>query len=107
MALRMGKSLAVKFCDFVSGPRLPRYREFVEWADAACGSRSRTFWSELALWVRDCGHEHSAYVLYSMADAFAIQLAREQEFIGKVGEVFSKCAERFGVHDSEQLAETE
>ena len=113
MASRMGKSLAVKFCDFVSGPGLPYYREFIEWADAEYGSRHRAFWSELALRVRDCGHEHSAYVLYRMADVFACRLAHEQEFIGKVGDVFSECVERFGIHEDyirkedEQCAPTE
>jgi hypothetical protein len=99
MAGRMGKALALRFCDFVSGPGLPGYREFAEWAEGEGFSdhRRSCFWSELALWVRDSGHQHAAHVMYRMAYVFASQLRDEQRFVGMVGEVFGECVQRFGV----------
>jgi hypothetical protein len=109
MSGRMGKALALRFCDMVSGPGLPGHREWLEWAEAEGFHRSirSSFWGDLAMWVRDCDHDHKAFVLYRMAYEFASRLRNEQEFVDGIGEVFRQCAERFGVSERDIRKEDE
>lgn len=115
MAGRMSKALALRFCDFVSGPGMPGWSEFDAWAasEGFDDAARSAFWCDLALWVRDCEHKHAAFVMYRLAYVLASRLREEQRFIARVGDVFSACAERFGVHEydirkeEEQCAPTE
>ena len=96
---RMGKKLAEMFCDFVAGPGLPGYRDFVSWRDTSCSDRGTVFWEELALWIRDSEHKHANYALYRLACVLASELQREQEVLRRIGRAFEACVERFGVSE--------
>ena len=97
---RMTKTLAVEFCDLMTGPgmrdSLRDWRAWLEEEDVE-GWSKEYFWSDFMLTIRDCNHDLVNFVMYKVACAFEREYRREREVMRSVEHVFRCVSERVGV----------
>jgi hypothetical protein len=100
--MRMGKALAEKFCDYVCSEDAEFYYDaFCSWLATNCERVGTQGFSDLAFYVRECGHKSSTHALYRLVSVMDGEMSRDKEFIGRVSRAFEACAERFGVQEAD------